>query len=169
MILDESLYDPLLSASERGRNAWVRETVSASSLVKRPREDELTQGPARKLRRTASTKFSSQNDGIWTDIVGGEFGPGLAMKSEWDDQSKESIEINNERSYNVKPEKDSSNNSTLGPQTKPRPQPDKPRNVSSVTEASGKRALFHGKSFYLHGFDTKKVCLVMKNINAEDC
>ncbi|KAL9120359.1 MAG: hypothetical protein Q9187_003085 [Circinaria calcarea] len=166
MILDESLYDPLLSASERGRNAWVRESVSTSSLVKRPREDELTQGPVRKLRRTASTKFSSQNDGIWTDIVGGGFGPGLAMKSEWDDQSKEPIGINNERSYNVKPEKHSSNSSSLGLQNKPLSQPEKPWNVSSVTEPSSKRALFHGKSFYLHGFDTKKTTILQGHLRS---
>ncbi|KAE9372332.1 hypothetical protein N431DRAFT_483146 [Stipitochalara longipes BDJ] len=72
MILDEKLYDPALPEEERGKDAWDRTKPKRTSLGKRSRDDSTTilEGGKRKLRRTASTKLSTQNDGLWGDIVG---------------------------------------------------------------------------------------------------
>lgn len=73
MILDEKLYDPALPEEERGKGAWDRTKPKRTSLGKRLRDDSTAslEGGKRKLRRTASTKLSTQNDGLWGDIVGG--------------------------------------------------------------------------------------------------
>jgi len=72
MILDEKLYDPALPEEERGKDAWDRTKPKRISLGKRSRDDSTTSldGGKRKLRRTASTKLSTLNDGLWGDIVG---------------------------------------------------------------------------------------------------
>ena len=69
MILDEKLFNPEWPVEGRGKDAWNRRRTS---LGKRPREDNvaLLDEGKRKLRRTASTKLSSQNEKIWGDIVG---------------------------------------------------------------------------------------------------
>lgn len=71
MILEETLYNPELPVAERGKGAWTRR--KSSPLGKRSRDDSTTSldEGKRKLRRTASTKLTSQNDKIWGDIVGG--------------------------------------------------------------------------------------------------
>ncbi|EKD19910.1 BRCT domain-containing protein [Drepanopeziza brunnea f. sp. 'multigermtubi' MB_m1] len=71
MVLDEKLYDPALPQDERGLGAWNRTVPQRTSLGKRAREySTATDGGKRKLRRTASTKLSTQNQEIWGDIVG---------------------------------------------------------------------------------------------------
>ncbi|KAH7419293.1 BRCT domain-containing protein [Cadophora sp. MPI-SDFR-AT-0126] len=72
MILDEKLYDPALPPNERGKDAWDKTAPKRTSLGKRSRADSTTglDGGKRKLRRTASTKLSTQNEQIWGDIVG---------------------------------------------------------------------------------------------------
>ena len=88
MILEESLYSLALPASQRGKNAWVRRTTSTTSLGKRSREEELGPQNTRKLRRTASARLSSQNVGLWTDIVGIESKPEEQRMGKWDDEVK---------------------------------------------------------------------------------
>ena len=158
MILDESLYDPLLPASQRGQDAWVRRTVSTTSLNKRPRESELIQPQARKLRRTASAKFSSQNNGIWTDIVGDGFGPESAPRSESGaihaDHDDGSILDGSDHHVGnrIEPFQD----------RQPSLQTDLSQNTpSNLRPVSNKDGLFLGKRFHLHGFDTKQVRLYM--------
>ncbi|KAK2605565.1 hypothetical protein N8I77_008394 [Diaporthe amygdali] len=73
MILDEKLYDPLLSEEELGQGAW-NKRASANrriSLGKRQREaaTKLEQG-RRKLRKTASMKLNSQRENMWGEILG---------------------------------------------------------------------------------------------------
>ncbi|TLD31040.1 hypothetical protein PspLS_02299 [Pyricularia sp. CBS 133598] len=79
MILDESLYDPLLPLEERGLNAWNRNAPARRSAAgsKRTRDASFAakEGGApddrkTKLRRTASLKLSNQRDGLWGDILG---------------------------------------------------------------------------------------------------
>jgi DNA replication regulator DPB11 len=72
MILDETLYDPLLAPEDRGRDAWKQQSVEAFKLGKRQREAEKAAEVAsnkRKLRRTMSAKLGSQHDAIWADIA----------------------------------------------------------------------------------------------------
>ncbi|KAL2075597.1 hypothetical protein VTL71DRAFT_540 [Oculimacula yallundae] len=82
MILDEKLYDPALPLHERGKDAWDKTAPKRrTSLGKRSREESNTSldGGKRKLRRTASTKLSTQNEQIWGDIVGGGAGGSVAQ------------------------------------------------------------------------------------------
>ena len=159
MILDENLYHPLLPVEERGRGAWIRRTPSAASLGKRPREREPVVERARKLRRTASAKLGSQTEGLWTDIVARALPVEETANIAWDDGLGEREKDVHDVKY-VKPD--------LGF--------DKAISESSRvidsgetnTEAASKAAadtssrqggLFHGKRFFLHGFDDKKVCI----------
>ena len=147
MALDELLYDPLMDVAERGRGAWVRNTESTTKLGKRQRQSGSV-GPARKLRRSASARFQGQEDGIWTDIVSRKVEPAGAKESKWDDPGGE-----DRTSNEVISQSDSQN----------RPSPLLPPNPHErpVTMKSTKRkGLFHGRRFYLHGFDPKKVGLL---------
>ncbi|OAP63097.1 hypothetical protein AYL99_02324 [Fonsecaea erecta] len=71
MQLDERLYHPTVPVPEQGLGAWNRKARGSPQLGKRPREDNIGAEPLRKLRRTASAKFGSQTQDMWSDIVGG--------------------------------------------------------------------------------------------------
>lgn len=99
MVLDESLYHPLLPEEERGKGAVTRHKPTAESLGKRARAQEQTVDPAevgrRKLRRTASSRLGSQSDNLWADIGSGQDGQSDRRRSLqrqdrfWDVKSKE--------------------------------------------------------------------------------
>jgi len=158
MILDESLYHPLTPPAERGKNAWIRRTVSATSLGKRSRDDGQAPSVSRKLRRVASAKLSSQNEGIWTDIVGGGFGPQETTKSEW-----------GKHRHNADAPVDRSSQTVSGDPSNAHPAPveleDNKKLLDSVLpmltepdKACVRHGLFQGKRFYIHGFDQRQVC-----------
>ncbi|KIV92939.1 hypothetical protein PV10_04194 [Exophiala mesophila] len=71
MQLDETLYHPTTPPNEQGLGAWNRKPRSISFTEKRPRDEPAGPEPSRKLRRTASARLGSQNQSLWTDIVGG--------------------------------------------------------------------------------------------------
>lgn len=72
MQLDEKMYHPTLPTSEQGVGAWNRRIKPTSThLGKRARGESLAPEPSRKLRRTASARLGSQNQDMWSDIVGG--------------------------------------------------------------------------------------------------
>lgn len=68
MQLDETKYHPSIALEDQGNGAWNKEAKYANQSGKRSRPQEPVVEPSRKLRRTASAKFSSQNDEIWADI-----------------------------------------------------------------------------------------------------
>lgn len=72
LILEETKYDPLLPAEEQGRDAWIRRDKKRPSVGKRsrPTAGDGQQEGARKLRKTASMKLSSQQNNLWGDILG---------------------------------------------------------------------------------------------------
>ena len=158
MILDESHYHPLTPPEERGKNAWIRRTVSATSLGKRIRDDGPLPNVARKLRRVASAKLSSQNEGIWTDIVGGGFGPHERMKSEWDKHGRNTDTSVDRSSQTVVGE---SNASHVVPSEledgEKYPKSILPRSKEG-DKSDAPRGLFHGKRFFIYGFDQRQVC-----------
>ncbi|KAL9612377.1 MAG: hypothetical protein Q9167_003017 [Letrouitia subvulpina] len=88
MILDETLFSPLLLAAQRGQNAWIRNLASTHHLGKRPRDGENVSVGPRKLRRTASAKLSSQTTGMWSDIVGNEIKVEQGGTDVWADQQE---------------------------------------------------------------------------------
>ncbi|KAI1773601.1 hypothetical protein F4818DRAFT_421079 [Hypoxylon cercidicola] len=72
MILNEECYDPTLPPEERGNGAWIKRDLKRASLGKRSRDGTavpLADDGRRKLRKTASMKFTSQGDSLWGDIV----------------------------------------------------------------------------------------------------
>jgi DNA replication regulator DPB11 len=150
MMLDETVYDPSLAPEERGKNAWTRRSmIPGVSLGKRGRPDggnladpEAALAGRRKLRRTASTKLQSQNSAIWTDIIGGGFDR-KSMAA--DPAGEERQEANSPATIEPHPERDTVN-------------------LPSSTDATSKElamaaesGLFARRSFYLHGFDAKRV------------
>ena len=91
MTLDESLYDPLIPRLERGKGAWERTLPKATVLGKRQRGGGSSLIAAavqnRRLRRSASSRFDSQNDTLWDNIVTAVPQAVQANTiSEWDDE-----------------------------------------------------------------------------------
>ncbi|EAW17450.1 BRCT domain protein [Aspergillus fischeri NRRL 181] len=71
MVLEETLYHPLLPQEQQGVGAWNRTVPPAKEKAA---EAENSSNPRpRKLRRIASTKLVDQNEGIWGAIVGAGF------------------------------------------------------------------------------------------------
>ena len=149
MILDESLYDPVLPVQERGRNAWARKTTSTGSLGKRARENEAVPNRTRKLRRTASAKLSTHHDGIWTDIVGGGAQPERRTSVE-SDKSDPNSRVDSE--------------GLSGPQIGAK-RDDCSKINSIIGNRTGNQGLFEGKKFYVHGFEPRKANLSIVSAN----
>jgi len=142
MILDETLYDPVLPQEQRGVGAWDKTKPGRTSLGKRSREDSVASmdGGKRKLRRTASTKLSSGNDSLWADISGSSMVPQVMRSGVWesiDDQAP----IKDNAAQRKEPAQASSNVLVPSP---------------TVTGP------FSGCRFYLEGFAAKK-CEVLGN------
>ncbi|KAL3254525.1 hypothetical protein ABHI18_008905 [Aspergillus niger] len=71
MVLEETLYHPLLPDEQQGAGAWNRSLPTPKPKVT---NNENPSNPRpRKLRRIASAKLGDQNEGIWGDIVGTGF------------------------------------------------------------------------------------------------
>lgn len=98
MALDEKLYDPLMSVEEQGHGAW-KEAASGprlgDNLGKRGRESEsqttATQGGKRKLRRTASTRLSSQSQDLLQGMSVRDSISAIAKDNQWDDDRARSV------------------------------------------------------------------------------
>ncbi|KAH7342735.1 hypothetical protein BKA65DRAFT_552354 [Rhexocercosporidium sp. MPI-PUGE-AT-0058] len=143
MILDEKLYDPALPISERGKDAWDKTAPKRrTSLGKRSREESNASldGGKRKLRRTASTKLSTQNEQIWGDIVGGGAAGGVTLvnrSGQW--------RTNDEETHNPDPRPANTE------QQKPN------QSVQSTIEIQRPRGgIFSGCRFHTHGFPPER-------------
>ncbi|CAL8574144.1 protein kinase activating protein dpb11 [Xanthoria parietina] len=160
MILDEKLYNLSTPPAERGHDAWIRQMTSASSLGKRILDgDALLSGP-RKLRRVASTKLSSQNVGLWTDIVSGGFQAERPKRDQWSEQPvlRES-NMQGTSSTNVRSEGTSSDGPSRSSATTVKtPVP------PQVAHPLPRTGIFAGKRLYLHGFNQKKTAVLHKHL-----
>lgn len=75
MQLDETSYHPTIPDEEQGVGAWNKSARTAiSQTAKRHREETSGLEPPRKMRRTISARLNSQNDDMWSDIVGNDKG-----------------------------------------------------------------------------------------------
>ncbi|KAL8709997.1 MAG: hypothetical protein Q9220_005268 [cf. Caloplaca sp. 1 TL-2023] len=162
MILDETLYNLVIPPSERGRDAWIRRTVSSSSLNKRSFEENTALNGPRKLRRIASAKLSSQTNGLWTDIVTGK------MHAEESDQDQWS-----EQHITVKPAVSPSAVRSMGTSTEARPLFSTTTNStvakslqSGSTPEPRRTGIFAGKRLFLHGFNGKKTSILQKHLHS---
>lgn len=155
MILEESLYHLLLPPSERGRNAWLRKSFSTNWFGKRARDDEIIPPNARKLRRTASARLSTHNDGMWSEINGGQVKTEEIKVETWDEPKKEMVDHCESRDAGqVKTSKPAA--TAAGYPSLKESQPE--ATLSSILcKAPQQKGLFHAKTFVLRGFDEKKV------------
>lgn len=163
MILEEKLYSLMLPPAERGQNAWIRRTASSASLGKRARAEESGPKRSRKLRRTASAKLSSQNIGLWTDIVSGPAEVEDTKPSEWDDKQKDcdpkqKVETSDRPGPRNETMKESPASEVFDAKTS--------RTSISFSPAGigGKVGLFRGHRFFMHGFSEKQVCKTVVKI-----
>jgi len=152
MILDESLFHLLLPPAERGRNAWMRKTLSTTSLGKRPREGGLERSNSRKLRRTASARLSNESSGIWTKIVGDSVKQESENAIEWHDPLDQGLSANpiNDPSKILQ----TSGEQRFQGEPKTLKGPESPK--LPVIHSGG---IFDGTKAVLHGFDIKRVSL----------
>ncbi|KAL9051998.1 MAG: hypothetical protein Q9162_005663 [Coniocarpon cinnabarinum] len=93
MVLEETLYSPTMPAEERGVGAvkTLQRSYSEKIGPRKRKSGELHSGEPegkRKLRRTASAKFESQNSGIWDDLSTAETSQAQAG-AEWSDVPRE--------------------------------------------------------------------------------
>ena len=156
MILEESLYHPMIPAEKRGVGSWIQKTTSTTSLGKRDREQEGAPDRSRKLRRTASAKLESQNSGIWGDIAFHEVKHEYIEKNAWDDEGKEQVEI-------LKKEEESQARHEEGPTVHERAVP----GVELLLGSKGRKdAIFHDKVFALHGFNDQKASILESHVRS---
>ena len=149
MILEEGYYSLLLQASERGNGAWLRRVPSITSLGKRPREGELVRTNSRKLRRTASARLSSENTGIWSNIVGQSVKQEHAHTDKWHDRDEDIAPIKAEGPITAVLQ-------TSGEQRFQRKAIQGIPNVPDRMLAKQEDGIFGGKTFVLYGFGEKK-------------
>ena len=155
MILEESLYHLLLPPSERGQNAWIRKSFSTTSLGKRARDDEIVPPNARKLRRTASARLSTHNDGLWGEINGGQRKAEEIKVESWDEPKTEVLD--HPKSSDAAQVKISTSAQTAA-SNHPLKRSQSEANLSPMLcKVPQQKGLFHGKTFLLRGFDEKKV------------
>ena len=150
MILDEASYSLLLPPSDRGCTAWLRRTVSTTSLSKRPPESELGKPNSRKLRRTASAKLSSESSGLWSNIVGESVNQGHARPDKWQDQNETTAPLKSEGG----PPAISQTSGEQRSQHDHGPGPDTNYDPHKTPLRGG---IFGGKKLILHGYTEKKV------------
>lgn len=161
LILDEQLYNLSLPPAERGRNAWIRRTVSTSSLGKRSFDEDAPLGGPRKLRRVASARLNSQNVGLWTDIVKSEVKSEEQEHNQWSEQLGPQKPVLQDGSSmtmkSVATLTESSDSNTVSPATTA--DPAALSLAASYTGSLQKSGVFAGKRICLHGFNEKKVCI----------
>jgi DNA replication regulator DPB11 len=153
MILKEELYDPALPEEERGKGAWDRTKPKRTSLGKRSRDDSTTslEGGKRKLRRTASTKLSTQNDGLWGDIVGGGAVAQVSRSGIWEVDDSDALPQN-------------------GP-TKQKIPVDNPKNESlqsTIENPPQKKGMFNGCRFFLLDFLPPQKIILQEHVVFND-
>jgi len=153
MILEEKLYDPNVPPEERGKGAWDRTKPKRTSLGKRSREDSTGEKSKRKLRRTASTKLSNQNDSMWGDIVGGGGTVLQVARSGMWDVADETPPIPNDKLLRTEAE--------ASP-------PDPPTLPNTVNFQSLLAGFFSGSRFYFHGFNKSKKQILCNHMLPQD-
>ncbi|KAK0128600.1 hypothetical protein ONS95_000563 [Cadophora gregata] len=142
MILDERLYDPALPPDERGKDAWDKTAPKRTSLGKRSRDESTTSldGGKRKLRRTASTKLSTQNEQIWGDIVGGGARGSVTQVNRSGQWGTNEEEITKPKAQSTSVEVQKSN------------QPMQP----TIEKPQPAQGIFSGCRFYTYGFSPER-------------
>lgn len=139
MVLDESLYDPLMPEENQGRGAYRLEMKSKAVLGKRGPDNESQTAEdtrKRKLRRTASTRLEGQSQDILLDISTREANLDACKADQWHEEGTG-------RGDFVKEHR----------QERPKPADEQHPRAPPRHEALEPGKLFSGWYMHMHGFD----------------
>lgn len=147
MVLEETLYHPLLPDEQQGAGAWNRSLPTPKPKVT---NNENPSNPRpRKLRRIASAKLGDQNEGIWGDIVGTGFDSSDPRPSRESLQRTQSL---TKRPSILQESRSFASETTFAEVQEPLQPPPPP--PAAVERHEG----FLGDCFFfIHGFSTKQV------------
>ncbi|KAF2743589.1 hypothetical protein M011DRAFT_451157 [Sporormia fimetaria CBS 119925] len=156
MSLDEACYNPTMPAEERGKDAWIRRQAFSPGLRKRAREAEQSEvlNPLkRKLRRSASSKFGSQSQSLWTDITAGGLDTETAGHEDW---TEGDLSNRNAAGQGLNPASDKPEKGQDDPE-----QDTLDRSIVSLPIVKG---IFQGRLVLVHGFDSAKTKILNEHM-----
>lgn len=154
MVLEETLYHPLLPAEQQGAGAWnrsipaVKEKTSSAETGSNPRP--------RKLRRMASAKLEHQNENIWGDIVGTGFEGSDSKKSQTSQQTNGGSVPAKNRPV-LQEAKSFASATTFADTTEAQPAP---RKQAPEPAANSHKGFLHDCYFFIFGFSSKQVRII---------
>ncbi|EER25147.1 BRCA1 C Terminus (BRCT) domain containing protein [Coccidioides posadasii C735 delta SOWgp] len=160
MVLDESLYDPLVPEEEQGIGAWNR--TAPIQVEKRQNVAEVAFQRPRKLRRVTSVKLGDQNEGIWTEIMGNNSAGGNEQgvydgSADATPKPRASAIIQETKSFASETTLPERRNSVAQDALAPRFQP--------AEKALG---IWYGAQFFISGFTTKQTQLLRDHLISRD-
>ncbi|KAI9667562.1 MAG: hypothetical protein M1821_000378 [Bathelium mastoideum] len=168
MVLEETLYDPMLPVEKQGEGAWIRSLSKLETSVRRERSVEKPSQDSRmgkrKLRRTASTKLGSQNANMWGQISGAENLGANTKGTEW-----QQVEPLADKTLNRLPLEQTTGNSP--PKARTSCNSEEPISRSDIVEKVQVRArpqgLFQYKDVCVFGFDEQKTEILRHHLTAK--
>lgn len=141
LILQESLFDPLMDPEDQGRGAYDPQ-IKRQASRKRDRSEQqesFTAGSRRKMRRTASTRLNSQSQSMWEGLAGNE-----EESAPLEDSWSQSAELGTTRPH-----------PTVETQVVKEPIKSIVTSASLSRADSGPKALFAGWKCLTHGHNAK--------------
>ncbi|GLA94959.1 putative Hybrid PKS-NRPS biosynthetic cluster [Aspergillus tubingensis] len=157
MVLEETLYHPLLPDEQQGAGAWNR-----SLPIPKPKvtNNENPSNPRpRKLRRIASAKLGDQNEGIWGDIVGTGFDSSDPRPSRGSLQRTQSL---TKRPSILQESRSFASETTFAEPQEPLQPPPPPPPPPAVESREG----FLGDCFFfIHGFSSKQTNVLRDHLS----
>ncbi|KAL6721712.1 DNA helicase [Lecanora helva] len=161
MVLDESLYQLSIAPEERGRDAWIRRSESTTSLGKRARDEDGPQN-ARKLRRTASARLSSQNIGFWSELASAPVKSKEQKEDAWHEQPADTTaEVMPSKSEGARVAPTANNKQQLLQRSSSESQLG-----NSLGKSFSSEGLFYGKTVVLYGFEEKKAAVIQNHLQS---
>ncbi|KAF4281076.1 hypothetical protein KXX16_001015 [Aspergillus fumigatus] len=158
MVLEETLYHPLLPQEQQGVGAWNR---TAPPAKEKAADAENSSNPRpRKLRRIASTKLVDQNEGIWSAIVGAGFENNelrRSTNSQLKNEDVTSSKITRKASV-VQEAKSFASETTFAEAQGSR------QDTSEVRQASN-NGFLDGCYFFIHGFSPKQTSVLRHHLS----
>lgn len=159
MVLDESLYDPVMAPEERGKDAWNKQALDVITQRKRMREEnpnEVISHNKRKIRRTVSARLGSQQGSIWAEMASA--GSAQAAQEEWQPVEFDSV-LSAIPSHLESESADTTPNPTIEP-PKAKLLPPEVKIKPQV------RGVFRGKLVYVHGFTGSKLEILRSHLDS---
>ncbi|KAL6237256.1 hypothetical protein BDW75DRAFT_89551 [Aspergillus navahoensis] len=154
MILEETLYHPLLPEEQQGAGAW---KLSLPAPKPKPQEIESSLGARpRKLRRIASTKLGDQNENIWGDIIG------MGFETAEPRQSREERQAANEQKQKnasvVQISKSFASETTFAPASET-------SELTAEPVVDRQNGFLDGCFFLIHGFTSKQTNVLRNHLS----